>query len=98
MDPIDDKLDDTVADIALHSGAMCDAALAGDFEEARLQAQIIVSKAGAAGLSDLALAAADALDRLGPQGGEPKQKYGLGIIAVAAELTKIGFRSKWRGS
>lgn len=90
MDPTEEAIL-AVAEIVRDSAAMGDAALAGDFDEARFRAQLIVSKADAAGHLDLVLAAAYTLDRLGPYGGEPRDGYGAGILRVANELDKIGF-------
>lgn len=62
-----------------------------DLEEARFRAQLIVAKADAASHLDLVLAATYTLDRLGPYGGEPRDRYDAGILRVANELGKIGF-------
>lgn len=80
-----------VAEIVRDSVAMNDATLAGDFDEARFRAQLIVAKADAAGHLDLVLAAAYTLDRLGPAGSSPRDGYGAGMLRVANELDKIGF-------
>lgn len=79
------------ADIVRDSAAMNDAALAGDFDEARFRAKLIVAKADIAGHLDLALAAAYTSDRLGPVGSLPKDGYGTGMLRVARELDKIHF-------
>ena len=81
----------TVAEIVRDSAAMNDAALAGDFEDARFRASLVVAKADAAGHIDLVLAAAYTVDRLGPPGSTPRDGYGAGMLRVAAELDKIGF-------
>lgn len=68
-----------------------DAALAGDFDEARFRAQIIAAKADVGGHIDLALAAAHLVVTLGPPGSVPGDGYGAGILRVAHELDRIGF-------
>lgn len=50
-----------VAEIVRDSAAMNDAALGGDFDEARFRAKLIVGKADAAGYLDLVLTAAHLL-------------------------------------
>ncbi|MEZ2417655.1 hypothetical protein [Luteibacter sp. RCC_6_2] len=81
----------TVAEIVRDSAAMNEAALAGDFDEARFRVQLIVAKADAAGYLDVVLAAAYTMDRLGPMGSTPRDGYGVGMLRVAGELDKIGF-------
>ncbi|WP_036114444.1 MULTISPECIES: hypothetical protein [Luteibacter] len=81
-----------IAEMAQDSAAMVDAALAGDFDEARFRAQLIVAKADAAGLLNLTLAAAYICDRLGPIDSVPKDGYGAGMLRVADELDRIGFK------
>lgn len=80
-----------VAEIVRDSAAMNDAALAGDFDEARFRAQLIVGKADAVGLFDVVLTAARVLDRLGPQGATPLPGYGDAMLAVANKLSRVGF-------
>ncbi|MET4675926.1 MULTISPECIES: hypothetical protein [unclassified Luteibacter] len=87
----DEELILAVAEIVRDSVAMNDATLAGDFDEARFRAQLIVAKADAAGHLDLVLAAAYTLDRLGAAGSRPRDGYGAGMLRVANELDKIGF-------
>jgi hypothetical protein len=80
-----------VAQIVRDAAAMNDAALAGDLDEARFRAQLIVGKADALGLLDLVLAAAHLLEVLGPVGSTPKSGYGAGMLRVANELDNVGF-------
>jgi hypothetical protein len=80
-----------VAEIVRDSAAMNDAALAGDMDEARFRAQLIVAKADAAGYLDLILAAADLVHTLGPVGTTPLPGYGAGMLRIANELDRIGF-------
>jgi len=80
-----------VAEIVRDSAAMNDAALAGDFDEARFRAQLIVAKADAGGHLDLVLAAAHLLHILGPTGTTPLPGYGAGMLRIANELDRIGF-------
>jgi hypothetical protein len=80
-----------VAEIVRDSAAMGDAALAGDFDEARFRAELIAGKADAGGYIDLVLAAAHLLTVLGPFGAPPSPGYGAGILRIANELDRIGF-------
>jgi hypothetical protein len=80
-----------VAEIVRDSAAMNDAALAGDMDEARFRAQLIVAKADAAGHLDLVLAAAHLVHTLGPAGTTPLPGYGAGMLRIANELDRIGF-------
>ena len=80
-----------VAEIVRDSVAMNDAALAGDFDEARFRAQLIVGKAHAGGHIDLVLAAGHLLTILGPIGTTPGPGYGAGMLRIANELDRIGF-------
>jgi hypothetical protein len=91
MDPSEESIL-AVADIVLDSVAMGDAALAGDFDEARFRSQLVVAKADAAGHLDVVLAAAHTLNCLGPVGTVPRDGYGAGMLRVASELEKIGFQ------
>ena len=91
MDP--DKKESllAVAEIVRDSAAMNDAALAGDFDEARFRAELIAGKADAQGYVDLALAAGHLVTVLGPVGTVPKSGYGAGMLRIANELNRIGF-------
>jgi hypothetical protein len=80
-----------VAEIVRDSAAMNDAALAGDFDEARFRAQLIVAKADAGGHVNLVLAAGHLLTILGPIGTTPLSGYGAGMLRIANELDRIGF-------
>lgn len=80
-----------VAEIVRDSAAMNDAALAGDFDEARFRAQLIVAKADGIGLLDVVLAAAYVMDRLGQTGAEPQKGYGESMLRLAHTLDNIGF-------
>jgi hypothetical protein len=81
----------TVAEIVRDSAAMNDAALAGDFDEARFRALLVASKADAAGLVDVALAAAYLVTVLGPVESNPGAGYGAAMLRVADELDRVGF-------
>lgn len=81
----------TVAEIVREAADMGDAALAGDFDEARFRATLIIALADAAGLNDVALAAARALDKLGATGEKPKSGYGAAILSLADRLDAVGF-------
>jgi hypothetical protein len=76
------------------AAAMGDAALAGDFDEARFRASLIIETADAAGLVDVVLAAARTLDQLGPAGGTPKRGYGTAILLLADRLASTGYDLK----
>ena len=80
-----------VAEIVRDSAAMNDAALAGDFDEARFRAELIVGKADVRGYVDLVLAAGHLLTVLGPMGSAPLPGYGAGMLRIANELDRIGF-------
>ena len=90
MEPIEESILN-VAEIVRESAAMNDAALAGDFDEARFRAQLIVAKADAAGHLDLVLAAAHLIHLLGPTGTTPRPGYGAGMLRIANELDRLGF-------
>jgi len=80
-----------VAEIVRDAVAMNDAGLAGDFDEARFRAQLIVAKAHEAGFHDVVIAAAHLLKVLGPVASVPREGYGSGMLRVADELDKVGF-------
>jgi hypothetical protein len=80
-----------VAEIVRDSAAMNGAALAEDFDETRFLAVLVASKADAAGLTDVALAADDLVIILGPLGSEPNSDYGAAMLRVANELDRIAF-------
>lgn len=80
-----------IAEIVRDSAAMNDAALAGDFDEGRFRAQLIVGKADMAGHLDVVLAAARVLNRLGTPGSQPRHGYGDAMLSVASALDKLGF-------
>lgn len=81
----------TVAEIVRDAAAMGDAALAGDFDEARFRGSLIIATADAAGLPDVALAAGLVLDQLGASGSLPKEGYGAAILSLADRLEAVGF-------
>ncbi|ROP79710.1 hypothetical protein EDF74_0767 [Stenotrophomonas rhizophila] len=80
----------TVAGIVIDSMSMNEAALSGDFDDARFRAELIVAKADASGHQDVVLAAAFVMDRLGPLGSVPRSGFAEGMLRVAEELDKIG--------
>lgn len=80
-----------IAHIVRDVAAMNNASLAGDFDEARFRAELIVGKADAAGLAHVMLAAARVVDQLGPIGSVPKPGYGEGMLAIANALDEVGF-------
>ncbi|MDR6937335.1 hypothetical protein [Luteibacter sp. 3190] len=70
---------------------MNEAALAGDFDEARFLAQLVVGKAAAASLMDVAKTAERVVCRLGPLGADPFGGYGEAMFALACALDHLGF-------
>lgn len=80
-----------IAHISRDSVAMNEAALAGDFDEARFRAQLIRRKAESARLDHVMRAAARVSDRLGPIGSVPRSGYGGAMLAVATALDDAGF-------
>ncbi len=70
---------------------MNDAALANDFDEARFRAQLVMSKACAAGHVNLSVAAAHVVHLLGTPGSSPAPGYGAAMLRVAEELDAVGF-------
>lgn len=90
MDP-DEETVLAVAEIVRDSAAMNQAALAGDLDEARFLAVLVASKADAAGLADVALAADDLVIILGPTGTTPNSDFGAAMLRLAGELDRIGF-------
>ncbi|URL59637.1 hypothetical protein IM816_05940 [Luteibacter flocculans] len=89
MEP-DEETIITVAQIVRDCEAMAQAALAGDFDEARFRAQLIIARADVAGHLDVVLAASYTAERLGPIGTVPRDGYGAGILCVADGLDRIG--------
>ena len=90
------KNDETVlqlAELLSDSTAMNQAALVGDFDEARFRAQLIANNAQALGHLNLALVASQLLRTLGPAGTNPRHGYGAGMLQIASELERIGFSS-----
>ncbi|WP_413624570.1 hypothetical protein [Luteibacter sp. Lutesp34] len=81
----------TVAAIVCEAAAAGDAALQRDFEEARFRSQLAAAKADAAGLVDVAFAAALVLEALGEAGNPPKPRYGEAMLRLAATLEAVGF-------
>lgn len=82
-----------LAEIVRDSHAMNEAALARDLDEARFLAVLVASKAEAAGMGDVALAADDLVVMLGPMGSEPNSDYGTAILRVANELDAVALTS-----
>lgn len=80
-----------VADMVLDSAAMGDAILHGDYDEARFRAQLIVTKADAAGHQHVVLAGVFLLDRLGPLGSVPRSGFSAGLLRVAEALDAIEY-------
>lgn len=72
------------------AAAMGDAALAGDFDEARFRTQIIAAKADAGVHVDLIIAAAHLVVTPGPPGSLPGDGYGEGTHW----LTSVGSGSR----
>lgn len=81
----------TVAKIVPDATSMNDTGLAGDFDEVRFRAQLIVGKADGAGFIEVVLTAAHLVNILGPRGTVPRPRYGAGMLRVANELDEVGF-------
>jgi hypothetical protein len=84
----------TIAEIARDSAAMNEAALAGDFDEARFLAVLVASKAEAASMVDVAQAADDLVIILGPVGTEPNADLGAAMVRVADALDMVGSKPR----
>ena len=80
-----------VAEVVSEAAATNEAALAGDFDEARFRARLTASKASEAGLDSVALAAAQLVDVLGPVGSAPSPGLGAAMVRIADELEAVGF-------
>jgi len=77
------------AAVAQEAAAMSDAALAGDLEEARFRARLLIAKADRARFVGVSLATADLLATLGPPGAPPDVGYGAQMLRVADELDAV---------
>lgn len=88
MNPVEESVL-AVAEIVRDSTAMNEAVLAGDYDEARFRAQLVVAKADAAGHRDVMLAGAFVMDRLGPVGSVPRGGFAAGMLRVAEALDAI---------
>jgi len=62
---------------------MSDAVLAGDLDEARFRARLLMARADIAGFADVSRATAYVIAALGPTGHAPRPGYGAGILRVA---------------
>ncbi|MDR6642752.1 hypothetical protein J2X57_001964 [Luteibacter sp. 1214] len=92
MNPVEESVL-AVAEIARDSAAMNEAFLAGDYDEARFRAQLVVAKADAAGHRDVMLAGAFVVDRLGPVGSVPRSGFAAGMLRVAEALDAVTYES-----
>lgn len=81
----------TIAEIVRDAAATNDAALAGDFDEARFRAQLVVDKLEASGISSAIDAALLVVGRLGPIGTPPRPGYGEAMLRLAGRLDALGF-------
>lgn len=80
--------------IVLDSAAMNDAFLSGDYDESRFRAHLLVAKADVAGLTELALAAAFAIEQMGPVGTQPLSGVAFTLIRIAEAIDSAsGFYS-----
>ena len=88
---IKDEYEFAMAHLAHDLTVLGDAALRDDFDEARFRARMVVERAEAAGVADVANAAKDLVASLGPVGSQPGLLgYGVDILRVAEELDKVG--------
>lgn len=90
MDPLEQSIL-IVADITREAEAISRAALDRDFEEARFRATLLLEKATVGALTQVAGAAARALDRLGPSGALPNKGYGEAILGLASAVDVLWF-------
>lgn len=81
----------SIAEIVRDAAAAGDAALSRDFEEARFRSQLAATKAAAAGLADISLAATGVLNALGASGQAPGPGYGAAMLHLASALESVGF-------
>lgn len=88
MDPYDQAAL-TFAAVVQEAAAVGDATLAGNLEEARFRAHLLVTKADVAGFTGVSQAAAQLLGTLGPPGEPPGVGYGAVLVRVADELDAI---------
>lgn len=75
------------AELSLDAQAMSDAALAGDLDEARFRARLIVAKARENGFLPVAETAEDIAVLLRDPGMEPMPGYGHAMLRLAKLLT-----------
>jgi hypothetical protein len=81
----------SIVALVRQSVALNEAALAGDFEQARVCAQSLLAGAQAAGHAGVIEVVADALSRLGPIGTVPRGGYGEALLRIAHEIDDIAF-------
>ena len=79
----------SVARVMSDAAALGDAALSGDFDEARFRAHLVVDRARALGLRDVASAGEKLISALGPAGTHPSLGYGVDILRVTDALDSI---------
>ncbi|MGN6094571.1 MAG: hypothetical protein ACTHOL_19650 [Luteibacter jiangsuensis] len=72
-----------LAELSLEGAAMNEAALAGDFDEARFRASLLRAKAAEAGLTNIAAMARIVETSLGKPGMEPGEGYGEAMLRLA---------------
>lgn len=91
MPGVDEQRVLAVAAIVADSVAMNEAFLSGDYDEARFRAQLMLVKADVAGLTEVALASAFAVERLGPVGSEPLDGVAVTFIRIANALDAVTY-------
>lgn len=90
MDPLEESIL-VIADITREAEAISRAALDRDFDEARFRASLIVERATAGGLAQVAAAAAKTLERLGPCGALPRKGYAEAVLGLASAVDVLWF-------
>ena len=80
------------AELALDALALSRAMIDGDFQESRFRTRLIATRAPAAGMKDVAQAAADVIALLGPAGTLPLPGCGQAIAQLAASLDDAQLR------
>jgi hypothetical protein len=74
------------AAVSQEAAAVSDAALSGNFDEARFHVRLLIAKADIAGFGQVALAAIELLTSMGPSGTQPGQGYAADLLRVADAL------------
>lgn len=74
------------AAVSQEAATVSDAALSGNFDDARFHVRLLIAKADIGGFDQVAHAAIELLTLMGPSGTQPDQGYGAGMLRVADAL------------